>query len=445
MANGAFPQDPALTESHGVSAHPPQRLLRDNFPRPSDHPSLDFWQHTLEIPADRILKKTADPAFWDGWLKRRNARQIAMLRHLVGLPADTSKRDRKAELCEHVDGLGKFALAAEFAARKSRQATVEVATGCVDPDVVKIAEEPDGRFDTTALVFAILDSAWPEVQKVFHMDRLHKAGFARMRLPRPPRRPNRRLKHFVESDDLAAVLRRFDADQRDQVKSELQQVIELEDALVVFIRRPHQQSFVLADNDEVVHGFTADQIVLHFRDEAARLNVASHNNAASYDIANCIATAFYGRPCEYENISEETYPAQITLFLERIRAIEGKDFRLVELAIRNAPLTGAPDMSISNGDNLSIGPALGEFEQAFRWSINDLDRIPRFKILFCDKRLSMEIEPIEDTATEKRYVLRYRDQTLSLGERQIFETRMEQEHGIKVVSTEKSGARHRRG
>lgn len=44
----------------------------------------------------------------------------------------------------------------------------------------------------------------------------------------------------------------------------------------------------------------------------------------------------------------------------------------------------------------------------------------------------------------RMYVLRYRDQTLSLEERAAFEDRMEQEHGINVVSTEKRGARGRK-
>ena len=79
------------------------------------------------------------------------------------------------------------------------------------------------------------------------------------------------------------------------------------------------------------------------------------------------------------------------------------------------------------------------------WTIDDLDRIPRFKILFAGKRVAMELEPITDTAEAgPMFVLRYRDQTLSLEERTAFEERMEHEHVIKVVSTEKRGARSRK-
>jgi hypothetical protein len=117
----------------------------------------------------------------------------------------------------------------------------------------------------------------------------------------------------------------------------------------------------------------------------------------------------------------------------------------VEIRLRGSPLYGAPDLDLSNKDNVSLGRALEELEQALRWTIDDLDRIPGFKVVFNDKRVPMEIEPIEGgSADERKYALRYRDQSLSLGERQVFEKLIEQDHGIKVVSTEKRGARGRR-
>jgi hypothetical protein len=212
----------------------------------------------------------------------------------------------------------------------------------------------------------------------------------------------------------------------------------------VFIRRAHQQRYLLAE-DRVVHGFSPDQIVLDFRDEAARLNIASHDHAASYEIANRLASAFYGQYCEYENITDKAFAAQIARFLRTLRDDEAPDLRLVEIRLRATPLHGAPDLHLSNRDNLSLGRALKELEQALRWPIEDLDRIPGFKVLFNGKRVAMEIEPIEDGPDdERKYVLRYRDQSLTLGERQVFENLIEQDHGIKIVSTEKRGARGRR-
>jgi hypothetical protein len=282
------------------------------------------------------------------------------------------------------------------------------------------------------------------LENVFLLDKLHKVGFARMQLPKPPRRPERKFKDFLKSGELLSLLRHYDSGQNDRHRSELQKIIELPGSQVVFIRRPHHQSLVLTE-ERVVHGFTADQIVLDFRDEAARLNVASHGHAASYDIANRIASAFYGHSCEYENITEETYPAQMSRFLRLVRGIEKDDFCLIEMLVESSPLTGAPDLLLKSDEDLSIGAALAQLERALGWTIDDLDRITRFKILFAGKRLALVLERAEGAGVpDKKYVLRYRDQTLSLGERKMFEERMEQEHGIKVVSTEKRGARTRK-
>jgi hypothetical protein len=405
-------------------------------------PPIDFWEHTLEIPARRFLDFANDPSFMRVWIKRRSRRQAMMLRNLLGLPPEDSRRQRRDELHVLSSKLGQFVVAAEFASRKSMHATLDVAKGCLRETDMAFAELPDGGYDTTALVFAILQHAWPELEKAFLLDKLHKVGLARLRLAKPPRRPGYKFKEFLNSGELLSILRQYDSEQNDRLRSELQKIIEIPDAQVVFIRRPHHQSLVLTE-ERIVHGFTADQIVLDFRDEAARLNVASHGHAASYSIANRIASAFYGLPCEYENITEETYPAQISRFLRVVRDNEEHDFRLVDLLIQRAPLTGAPDLHLKNDDGLPIGTALGQLEQALSWKIDDLDCIPRFKILFAGKRLAIEIEPLQHEAGRDRmYVLRYRDQTLNLEERKIFEARMEQEHGIKVVSTEKRGARN---
>ena len=112
----------------------------------------------------------------------------------------------------------------------------------------------------------------------------------------------------------------------------------------------------------------------------------------------------------------------------------------------DAPITCEKSgINLSNKDNRSPGRALEELEQALHWTIEDLDRVPGFKVLFNDKRVLMEIEPIEGGSDdERKYALRYRDQSLSLGERQVFEDLIRARSRDQVVSTEKRGARGRR-
>lgn len=406
-------------------------------------PSIEFWENRLEQPVQRLVEDARTRDYMERWIGKRKPAEVAMLRHLLGLPADAPLRDRKSELKDRADDLRRFVLPAAFALRKSMHAAVDVASGCLDTGDLEAAREADGSYSTAALIFAIHDRTWPDLENVFHLDKLHKSGFARLRLPRPPRRPARKLRDFLNSGELLAVLRHHDADFGDRNTSELQQVIGLRDALLVFIRRPHQNGFVLTEN-RIVHGFTPDQIVLEFRDEAALLNIASHGQAVSYEIANRIASAFYGETCEYENITEETFAAQLIRFLRLLVTDQAHDLRLVQLRVDPSPLEGAPVLDLSDPQDRSIGRAINQLEVAFGWSVDNVDRVPRLKVWFNKKRVALEIEAASSgTGEDRRYVVRYRDQTLSLTERPIFEHLMQHDHGIKIVSTEKRGARGR--
>ena len=186
-----------------------------------------------------------------------------MLRHLLGLSSNVPVRERKLELREHRDALVSYIVVHKFAGRESRDATVVIASEVLDKATIEIAKDAAGTYDTTALIFAILAQSWRDLEKIFHLDKLHRVGFARMCLAKTPRKPKRRFKDFLESDELTQVLARFDSNQRDRHKSQFQQMIEMSDSQIAFIRRPHRQSYVLA-GAQVVHGFSPDQIILDF-------------------------------------------------------------------------------------------------------------------------------------------------------------------------------------
>jgi hypothetical protein len=69
---------------------------------------------------------------------------------------------------------------------------------------------------------------------------------------------------------LNAVLQRFDEQQRDGRRCILRKVLDRDGGSLVFIRRPHKATHQLVDN-RVVHGNTADWIVLEFRNEGKLL------------------------------------------------------------------------------------------------------------------------------------------------------------------------------
>ena len=72
----------------------------DQPPAGSGRPPVEFWEDTLECPVTRLLEDAESPEFMNDWIRQRRARQIAMLRHLLGLPADAPLQERKAKLME---------------------------------------------------------------------------------------------------------------------------------------------------------------------------------------------------------------------------------------------------------------------------------------------------------------------------------------------------------
>ena len=75
-------------------------------------PSLEFWENRLEQPVQRLVEDARAPGYMDRWIAKRKPAEVAMLRHLLGLPADADRRDRKAELRDRADDLRRFVLPA---------------------------------------------------------------------------------------------------------------------------------------------------------------------------------------------------------------------------------------------------------------------------------------------------------------------------------------------
>lgn len=406
-------------------------------------PPIDFWEDRLEIRADPSTAHRSQSEI-ERWLNNRAGAEVAVLRALVGLPADAKRNERRADLVRYADELRRFVPVSAFGLYKSTLATVEVAKGCVSEQLRALAVNNDGTYDKSALLFAIYDHSLDELEKVFFLDKLHRVGLARLKLRRMPRRPRRSLMEFLASADLKKLLERFDRDRRDRRRSQLRGAFEREGGCLVYIRRPHKEARLLI-SDRLRHGHRADWIVLEFREEGRLLNVASHGKKASFEIADRIASAFYGQPCEYINVEEVVYSAQLEAFLEQLAKGEAQELIMVAFGFREPLLPGLTVLEGSNPGSDSVGPAILELQRLLHVPLLDGDHLQHLKIVYRDKRVPLRIDRFEDAGSKegRRYVLRYRDQGLNLAEREKFEKLIERNHGFKIVSTEKNRAKKR--
>ena len=404
-------------------------------------PPNDFWEDRLEIRAD-FLSAYRTPSQIERWVANRSRNEVAVLRALVGLPADAKRSDRRADLLKYADELRRFIPVSVFGLYKSTLATVEVASGCVSKEILKLAAADEDTHDKTALLFAIYDHSLDALEKVFFLDKLHRVGLARMKLRRVPRRPRSSLMSFLCSDRFKELLERFDRDRRDGRRCQLRSVFERKGGCLVYIRCPHTEGRLLI-GDRLRHGHRADWIVLEFRKEGRLLNVASHGKKASFAIADRIASSFYGQACEYRNIEEVVYSAQLEAFLDQLATNKAQDLLMVSFGFREPPLPALEVLEGSNSASVSVGPAILALQRLLQLSLLDGDHLEHLKVVYRDKRVPLRIDRLEETNQGRQYVIRYRDQSLNLTERAEFEKLIERNHGFKIVSTEKNRVKKR--
>jgi hypothetical protein len=84
-----------------------------------------------------------------------------------------------------VDGFSQF---------KSKVAVLDFARATLPTQIVDACMKGKDDPDKPALLFAIYNYRWTDLRLVFHLDKIHKSGFARMRLAGTLQRVDRSLK-----------------------------------------------------------------------------------------------------------------------------------------------------------------------------------------------------------------------------------------------------------
>jgi hypothetical protein len=410
---------------------------RDTRPFDDRTPDVTFWENELEVPVRYWLEQAEDARFMERWISDLKGPRVSVLHALLNLPPVESTRRGKDDLRGRLGLLRQFVPVSRFARSKSRVAVIDFAESVLDPEVMELCRDGNGEFDVTALLFAVFDRDWNSLPTVFHLDKIHKSGFARMVLAKPPKRPDTDLGEFLDTSSLAAHLAGFDRAKKDGRASQAKNIIPRDGRLLVFVRRAERRD-MLIQSTTVVHGFAPEWIILDFHDGAARVNISSKSISVPLEIANHIASAYFGREVEYVNDREHSYTKQIQRLLGLLGNDEIEELRLVEIAVDNGPLDGAPKIVLSRSEG-SIAGSIRHFEKAVGGMVDDIDRIDRIKVLYRNKRVTLKFEG--DDENDDEYVVRYSDHTLNEKERRLFEAFMSDSHGITILSTEK---RHRR-
>lgn len=400
---------------------------------PAGVPPAQFWEDDLELSREHILRQVQHDTELAAWINGRTGRQLAILGNAIGINDKMSTKKLKAKIRTSKPDILGYVLVERFSHFKARVAVIDFAARVLPAKTIEACQMSDTEYDKVALLFAIFQHRWSDLRLIFHLDKIHKAGFARMILKGKMRRPRGTFRDFLRSSQVGELLACVDSSREDGRASELKAVTPLGESNLVFIRRPNRPKHLVGLQGGVIHAYDPEWIILDFRDNGSRVRIASTSISLPLEIANRMASAYYGKDREYENEAVVTYGKQVERFFSQVRDTRLGDLVLVELQMPQSPLKGSSTLKISRSDARSIADSLYHFEQAV--GKLRVEQIEEIKVLFRQKRVSLFFRQSNGSADE--FEVRYSDHRLNAIERIDFEEYMRKVHGITVLSTEK--------
>lgn len=399
----------------------------------------DFWENELELSVTGALRQAEDPQELKAWIASRTGRQLEVLCQVLGLTDCTRIKDKRAALAGCDGQLIPFYLTDHFSRRKSKFAVADLAASVLDAGTIDSCRGKDGEtFDIKALLYALLDASPDHLKTLFHLDKIHKSGFARMALKQKVRRPAATFEEFLKPRKAKQVLETFDRQKRDRRQSQLKNIVRHNHHHLVFIRRPERQQYIMRDG-RIQHGHRVEWIILDFSDNAKRVNISSDSNEIPLQIANALASAYFGKDVEYDNECQITYEKQIHNLLDQLKSGTCDGLKLVDLEVHSSPLHGV-DMRLCHDEPDVMQRAVASLERDNSSLTAHIDRITKLKVIYLNKRIDVRFEKL-DTGQDE-YIVRYMDHRLNATLRKQFEDFMRDTHGIPILSTEKRFARH---
>ena len=396
----------------------------------------DFWENDLQMCLDPWLENASDMRYMAKWVGDLTKRQLRTLCDQLGLDGDGKLEAQRESLLSCNGQLTPLYLVERFAYRRSKFAIADYASRVLPPNVIEECRSGEENFDTLALLFALFHHDPKHLRTVYHLEKVHTTGFARMKLKGKARKPDgKTFTEFLTPKAVSSLLAAFDEKKDDGRVSELMEIVPDDDHPLVFIRRGEQRSMLLRSR-QAIHGFRPEWIILDFRDNGRRVDISSRSMSIPLEIANRVISAYYGTDLEYENELEVTPKALIDKFLDLLKRDAIDFLKLAEVHVKNSPLDGAPIIKLSSEGDDSVSDGVRHFEKTIGGLLGDLNCIKAIKVLYAGKRVKVVLEPVADVPDG--YCVRYTDKPLNARERVAFEKKVRDEpYGIRILSTEK--------
>jgi hypothetical protein len=397
----------------------------------------DLWESELELNIDDSLLRVQDPEQMKAWVHARTGRQADILCLAMGITDATRLKDQRSALAQCNGQLASFYLIDQFAHGKGEFAALDLARAKLAERVVKTClSEDEDTCDKKALLYALFHASPDHLKTLFHLDKIHKRGFARMVLKQKVRQPDTKFVDFLTTKKGKEVIEACDRKKRDRRPSQLKDIVQHHHHHLVFIRRPEREQYII-QGDKIRHGHRVEWIILDFSENAQRVAIASDSRDIPLAMANALASAYFGKEVEFIDECQITYAKQIQNLLKQLKAGNCKELDLVELDLTSSAVDGV-DLHLCHTSADIVRRAVASIERDHGDLTAHIDRIHKMEVVYKNKRVELRFDP-HGVADE--FIVRYVDQRLKNASlRKEFEDFMRDTHGIPILSTQTRAA-----
>lgn len=402
----------------------------------------DFWLRDLRLGAYHdLVRQIHDPAFRVDHLARRfpRRRHLVYLADRLGIAHQRSTDRLRADIAQAGPELLPYFAAAAFTMRKDPAAVIDAARHALPPPLVETARTDracaysDGVYDRLLLVLYLLDRHPEALIHVRCLHAWHRLGAASLAMEGTP--PHRKT-------GFAAFLTRHNVEQAITTVPLPEGVRRVcfemsidrgQGQALLFLRRNLKRGHLWCDDGvEIQHGHDEELIVLHFIEEGRRVRISGRTSELPRRLAQGIASAWFATSVTYCDDLVPAHPASLRRLVDALLTGTVTDVRLAEVAIRNAPVIGAPLLIVrAPGPHCDVARSVADLEGRLGPLIERVADIEYLKVEFNRRIIEIDFPLVGDQP-----LVRFADGRLDRHAAERFRLFVEQAFGLPMHSME---------
>ncbi len=397
--------------------------------------SAEFWVQELRLGRYfELQRQIDDPGYRRErvrvWFRSRRALRFVAAR--LGLSQSGTVAELQARLVRVGRPLLPFLAVAAYASRKAPVAVLDVAQSVLSQEQLERARRRDGRFSGLLLLLQVFEKCPAALAHVRGLQAWHRQSGALVRLDHMPARCEGfeafLTREAVERAVAGVALPRGVPGVRHEMTINRQN-----DGVLVILSRNLRRTHSWTDDGKVLqHGHTEELVVLQFLDGGRRAWVSGKTAALPRSLASAIASAWFHQECQFVDDVQPSEPASLDRLISALLLGEVDGVRLVEVAVRVAPLVGSPEVVLrTSSPSGDVSAALHDFESRVGPLLDRLEDVRHVKLSFRGRVVEVDF-PLLDG----RPVARFADHRLDRHTAREFREFLASEFGLALHTME---------